>query len=48
MKRPKFDPIENLVNVIGDRDKYSPRLLARDTYQIQILFKVIGRFTLYW
>jgi len=48
VKRPKFDPIENLVNIISDRDKYSPRLFARDTYQIHILCKVIGRFMLYW
>lgn len=41
-------PIENLVSVISDRDKYSPRLFAGDTYRIQILGKVIGRFMMYW
>ncbi len=48
VKRLEFDPIENTVNVISDNDKYSPRLLPRDTNRIQILGKVIGRFMLYW
>jgi phage repressor protein C with HTH and peptisase S24 domain len=48
VKRLEFDPIEATVNVISDNEKYSPRLLPRDTDRIQILGKVIGRFMLYW
>lgn len=48
VKRLEFDPIENMINIISDNEKYLPRLLPRDTNLIQILGKVIGRFMQYW